>query len=681
MITKLRTFIVILIVIFSYLLVYYVQNSKKIGTMQEDNNLIPKKIFFDNLELNKQSPRLSPSGDKISYIAPHNGVLNIWVGNSNNLGQNKVITNDTKRGIRQHFWAYTNEDIFYLKDEDGDENARVYVLNLLSGKETLLTPAKSILATVVKISPNSPNEILVGLNDRNPAYHDLYKINITTGDKELVYKNDQYSGFICDDEFNIVFASKVLSNGGIEYFYNSNGTFISYIKIDYENAMTTSIVAINRANTHFYMTDSRVGNVSLLRKIKLEDIITLGSKALGDIIFSNNEEITDLLFSQKSKDVIAVETTYFKSKWHILEPKLNLYFKKINEIITGEFSVASSSQDDKYWIIAESSDTKPLSYYLYNLDKNQLEYLFCTSQELAAYSKYFVPMNYFDILSRDGLKIPSYYSLPIDVTLNSENKPSKSVPFILLVHGGPQVRDGWGFNKLVQFFTNRGYGVLQMNYRGSSGFGKDLMNKGVGEWGAKAHDDLIDGVNWLIDNKFADKDKIAIVGGSYGGYAALAGVTFTPNVFACAVDIVGPSNLVTLINSIPEYWKPYLASIIHRIGGDPKTPEGLSFLKSRSPLFFVDKITKPLLILHGENDPRVKLAESNQIVDLMVEKNIPVTYAVFPNEGHGFARPENNLACYSVIEGFLSKFLGGKKEAITDELKNSSIIIKQDATK
>jgi dipeptidyl aminopeptidase/acylaminoacyl peptidase len=351
-------------------------------------------------------------------------------------------------------------------------------------------------------------------------------------------------------------------------------------------------------------------------------------------------------------------------------------FAYLESLDDGVIDVTSTDLENKTWIVVYLSDTKPVKYYLYNRDTRQARFLFTNRSDLAKCE--LAPMHPVLIKSRDGLDMVSYLTLPNDaVAHKSSTRPIKPLPLILNVHGGPTARDSWGLNAEHQWFSNRGYAVLSVNYRSSIGFGKEFINKGRGEWGGCMHDDLIDAVNWAVDNKIAARDKVAIYGGSYGGYAALVGLTFTPDVFACAVDIVGPSNLITLLKSIPPYWQPYYVELIRRTGGDPDTEEGRKFLESRSPLTFADRIKKPLLIAQGANDPRVKQAEADQIVAAMEANGIPFTYALYPDEGHGFARPENRISFYAVVEEFLQKHLGGKAEPIGNAFEGASVQIKE----
>jgi len=359
----------------------------------------------------------------------------------------------------------------------------------------------------------------------------------------------------------------------------------------------------------------------------------------------------------------AVATTYLRKSWQVLDPAVEGDLEAIARLDDGDVEVIDRSGDDRVWILAFLDDDGPVKYWHWDRDTQEGRYLFSNRSDLDGYA--LVEMKPVEITARDGLVLPSYLSVPPDTA-------GEKLPMVLLVHGGPWGRDNWGYNSLHQWLTNRGYAVLSVNFRGSTGLGKALTNAGDLEWGGKMHDDLIDAVEWAVAEGIATADRVAIMGGSYGGYATLAGLTFTPEAFACGVDIVGPSNLVTLTGSIPPYWAPMIELFASRIG-DWRTEEGRAFLTQRSPLTHADKIVRPLLIGQGANDPRVKQAEADQIVAAMQAKGIPVTYVLFPDEGHGFARPANSLAFNAVTEAFLAECLGGRVESVGDDFEGSSI--------
>ena len=655
------------------------------NTCSKHDQLIPRQEFFGgNIERKWMSPLalISPDGTKVSYIAPYKGVLNIWVAQVNDLGNRKPLTKDKAKGIISHHWTHTNNDIIYEQDNDGDENSRLYVVNLSSQKtKLLLNIDKSVQARLEKFSAKFPDEVLVGLNERDPRNHDLYRVNIHTGKKKLVYQNNGFLRILCDSNLAPQFALKPLQDGEAQILYYSNGNFLPYKKISYPDysrnhyAYSKHDFIADASEEYVYLLDSQKSNFQRLYRTSLKDMQLHGEKAPAKLIFKDPKaDIKEVVFSNKSGNVLAVASEYFKQKWHIVDQKSAKNFKYLTSKLGENISVASQSIDDNHWIVAADSDVKPATYYYYNTQTNDLKQVLSVCPELEKYENVFGKTHAVEIAVRDGLKIPSYVTMP--KKFYKGGKSTKPIPFVVLVHGGPKMKDHWEFNNDVQFLVNRGYGVLQMNYTISSGIGKKLFN--AGEYGGRSLEDIVDGAKWLVKNKFTTKDKTAIMGGSYGGYATLAALTFHPDIFACGIDIVGRSNLEDYIKNIPTYWYNYVSSSAMMLKADPRTEEGKKYLRSKSPLFFADQIKVPLLILHGKNDPRIKQKESDLIVAEMNKKGVPVGYGIFSNEGHGFVRPENRIASRALIEAFLAKYLGGKYQPIGDEIKKSSLIIKQD---
>jgi dipeptidyl aminopeptidase/acylaminoacyl peptidase len=381
-------------------------------------------------------------------------------------------------------------------------------------------------------------------------------------------------------------------------------------------------------------------------------------------------DIEKVMIHPTEKTVQAAASTYERVHWQVLDPAIQADMDYLVGLANAELEVVDRTLDDRYWIVAYNVDIGPIRYYRYNREECSAQFLFSNLSDLEKYQ--LAKMHPVVIKTRDGLNLVSYYTLPSGSDSDNNGKPEHPLPMVLFVHGGPWGRDYWGFNPFHQWFANRGYAVLSVNFRGSTGFGKSFVNAGNHEWGAKMHEDLLDAVDWAISAGIAAPDKVAIAGGSYGGYATLAGLTFTPEKFACGVDIVGPSNIITLLETIPPYWTPMLNMLTSRVG-DYRTEEGREFLKSRSPLTYADRICRPLLIAQGANDPRVKQAESDRIVQAMQQKDIPVTYVLYPDEGHGFARPENNLSFSAISEIFLAGILKGRFEPIGDDFVGSSV--------
>lgn len=627
--------------------------------------LIPRQILFGNPD--KVKVMLSPNGEYISYIAPLDGVLNIWVAPRKDIESAKPITTDKKRGIRRCLWSFDNENIIYTVDNEGDENFRIYSKNINTGSEVLLTPEKSVRAEVIQLSYKFPNEIIIGTNERDNKYFDVYKYNINSGNRELLLENTKFDNIIVDEDFQIRFASLVNELGNTEYFKFNSNNWQPFIQVSLEDADNTGIMGFNKDGNILYMQDSRGRNTAALKAINL-------NTGESNIIAEDNKSDVGIFTTHPTENTIqAVATYYQKLNYTVIDSAIKAdidYLEGLSE--GGEIGISGRSLDDKYWSIEISKDDSPTKYYIYDRNNHKAEYLFSNSKALEQYT--LAKIYPIIIKSRDGLDLVSYITFPKNIKLNKNLQPENPLPMVLNVHGGPWARDGWGYSPASQWLADRGYVVLNINYRGSSGFGKDFSNAGNMQWGKKMHDDLIDGVNWAIANKMADPKGIVIMGGSYGGYAALAGITLTPEVFAGAVDIVGPSNLVTLLSNFPAYWTPIMNVMKKKIG-PWDTDEEKQALLQVSPITFVDKITKPLLIGQGANDPRVTQLESDQIVESMNKRNIPVVYALYSDEGHGFARPENRISFYALTEQFLAKILGGKAESIGNDLKDANLIL------
>lgn len=631
----------------------------------EPTPLIPRDVLFGNPQ--RAGVQLSPNGKQISFLAPVDGVLNVWVGPADNPDAAKPVTKDTNRGIRSYFWAYTSDHVVYVQDKGGDENWHVYSVNLKTKDIKDLTPMEGVQARVTEVSPDYPNEILVSINDRNPQLHDVYRVNLTTADRKLVAENTEgFVGFVTDDDLKVHFAMKMTPDGGSEVLRKTDDGWKPFTTIPGDDMLTTGPVGLDKSGDNLYMIDSRGRNTAALTMVNIE---SGSSKVLAS---DPRADVSGAEVHPTKKNIQAVQTTYERVKWQVLDESIKADFEKLSKVADGDFSINTRTLDDSKWVVAYVMDAGPVRYYIYDRASKNAKFLFTNRPELEKLT--LAQMHPVTIKSRDGLNLVSYYSLPPWTDSDKDGKPSEALPMVLFVHGGPWARDAWGFNSYHQWLANRGYAVLSVNYRGSTGFGKEFINASNKEWAGKMHDDLLDAVSWAVKEKIAKKDEIAIMGGSYGGYATLVGLTFTPDTFACGVDIVGPSNLITLLNTIPPYWAPLIDMFTTRVG-DHRTEEGRRLLAERSPLTYVDKIKKPLLIGQGANDPRVKQSESDQIVEAMKKKNIPVTYVLYPDEGHGFARPENRMSFNAVTELFLSENLGGRFEPMSDDLTNSTIQI------
>jgi dipeptidyl aminopeptidase/acylaminoacyl peptidase len=625
--------------------------------------LIPREVFFGNPD--RASVRISPDGTQMSYLAPLDGVLNVWVAPRDDWTKARAVTQDKGRGIRIYFWAYTSRHIIYLQDKNGDENWRAYSVDLTTGTSADLTPLEGVQARIQQVSRHFPEDILVGLNDRNPQLHDIYKVNILTADREKMLENEGFIGYMTDEQFRVRFAFRLTPDGGNEVLRRTDdGKWESYMQIPQEDVLTTSPADFDETGEVLYMIDSRGRDTAVLKTVSLK---TGEEKTVGE---DPRADVDGVLIHPVRKTIEAYSTTYELREWTLVDEALSPDFAYLKSALRGEWEITSRSDDDEFWTVADIRDDSPVRYYLYDRRKKEARFLFTNRSDLE--TKVLAKMRHTVISSRDGLNLIVYYTLPSWTDGNGDGHPEEPPPAVLWVHGGPWSRDTWGYDPVHQWLANRGYAVISVNFRGSTGFGKKFLNAANREWGGKMHDDLIDTVKWAIGEGIADPDKVAISGASYGGYATLVGMTFTPDVFACGADIVGPSNLITFMNAIPPYWKPLMDLFTTRVG-DHRTEEGRKFLTERSPLTYVDRIKKPLLIGQGANDPRVKQQESEQIVKAMREKAMPVTYALYPDEGHGFARPENSLSFFALMDVFLADCLGGRSEPIGDDLKGSSI--------
>jgi dipeptidyl aminopeptidase/acylaminoacyl peptidase len=606
--------------------------------------LIPRKVLLGNPV--KTSPQISPDGTRMAYLAPVNDVLNVWVGT---IGSEDYapVTKDTDRGIRFYFWAKDNKHIVYIQDVGGNENWRLYATNLETQETRDLTPFEDVQTQVIDLDKHFPNELIIGMNKDNPKVHDVYHLDLTSGELTQVARNPgNVAGWVTDTNFKVRAALAMTPEGGRAVLLRDDEqsdwrTILTWNPDDAENSFPVSFTQDGQS---MYLVDARNSNTGRLVKM---DLATGETSVIAE---DAQYDVSNVLVNPDNYTIQAVAFNRDRVEWIVLDESIKLDFDTIREISRGNFAVTSRDNADRTWIISFSRDDGPVAFYAYDRQTRKVTFLFDNQPDLNKYT--LATMEPISFTSRDGLTIHGYLTLPVKTE-------GKNLPLVLNVHGGPQARDNWGYNPEAQWLANRGYACLQVNYRGSTGYGKEFLSAGDREWGGKMHDDLVDAVLWAIKQGIADPQKVAIYGGSYGGYAALVGATFTPDLFCCAVDIVGPSNLITLLRSVPPYWSALLVSLYRRVG-NPDTDE--EFLNSRSPLFKVDQIKIPMLIAQGANDPRVKQAESEQIVEAMKKRGIDYEYMLFPDEGHGFAKPENRLKFYAAAEKFLAKHLGGRFE-------------------
>lgn len=633
-----RTSLISLLAVFAAIILIAGSCAKK------EVDLIPREVLFGNPE--KASPRISPNGNSMAYLAPVDNVLNVWV---KTIGEDddRPVTKDDNRGIRRYFWAADSKHIMYLQDVGGDENWRLYDVSLLDEAVRDLTPYDSVQVQIIERDKNFPNELLIGMNKENPQLHDVYHLDLTTGDLELVARNPgNIIGWTADNNFKIRCAMAATPNGGFDLLYREHeeGSWDVLLTWGREDALTSGPMRFTKDNRAIYLQDSRKANAGRLVKLDIE------TGAVSVIAEDPTYDVSNVLFNPDTHEVEAVVFTRDRDEWQIIDESVRADIEAVAALDHGDYFIYDRDDADDTWLAGFTKDDGPVSYYAFDRETKKGTFLFDHKPDLNDYD--LAPMEPISFQSRDGKTIHGYITFP-------PKKGRANLPMVVNVHGGPWYRDTWGYNPEAQWLANRGYVCLQINFRGSTGYGKNFLNAADKEWGGKMHDDIVDGVEWAVDQGYADPEMVAIYGGSYGGYASLVGATFTPDVFCCAVDIVGPSNLISFINSIPPYWSSYLALLHQRIG-NPETEA--EFLKSRSPLFKADQIKIPMLIAQGANDPRVNQAESEQIVEALKENGVEYKYMLFPDEGHGFAKPDNRLKFYAAAEEFLAKHLGGRYE-------------------
>jgi dipeptidyl aminopeptidase/acylaminoacyl peptidase len=634
--------------------------------------LIDRDIFFGDPEIS--TARISPDGKYISFIKPFNGVRNIWVKEFDQAFEDaRPITADTTRPIQSYFWSVNSEYILYVQDKGGDENFNIYAVDPKEKGDPVpaarnLTDFENVRAVIYAVPNSTPDEIVVGLNDRNPQLHDVYKLKLSDGSLNLLWKNEQnVTGWLLDLDANLRLGTRMTEDGGTEILKVDGDDLISiYSVTNYESAGPLRFTPDGKS---FYMITNKGDDVDKLQLMKyhLEDdkIEFIEKDPMNQVDFGGAH------FSDVTNELIYTSYTGDKTRKSFKDKEFENEFNKLkSKLPEGEVSITSQTEDEKIWLVSVSRDVDPGSVYVYDSNTGEVELLYKSRPELP--SEHLANMKPVRYEARDGLEIPAYLTLP-------KGLDDKNLPTVLFIHGGPWARDYWGYDGIAQFLANRGYAVLQINFRGSTGFGKEFLNAGNKEWGRGAmQHDLTDAANWLIEEGIADPEKIAIAGGSYGGYATLAGLAFTPEIYAAGFDIVGPSNIITLLNSIPPYWEPIKKMFDLRVG-DMDDPEELKMLQEQSPLNYAENITKPLYIVQGANDPRVKKAESDQMVVALRELGRDVEYMMAPDEGHGFAGLENRLVMIYAMEKFFAKHLDGRyQKDLSDELRKRYNEIKVD---
>jgi dipeptidyl aminopeptidase/acylaminoacyl peptidase len=635
-------------------------------TNQTTTPILDRELFFGNPEIS--GGQLSPDGKWISFMKEYQGIMNIWVKKFDEPFEKAVTLTDSKRPLQTYFWTDDSKYILYIKDKNGDENMNIYAVNPTdkgtAGKvpeSRNLTPLKEVAAQIYTVSKKNPDLLMIGLNDRDKAWHDLYQLKISNGQLTKIYENkDRITGYDFDWDENLRVLSKTDEKGNT-VMYKKAGTALTPI---YETSVTEQayIAGWSSDNKLAYLVTNK-GDLNLSSLFTLEIENNKLTKIESDP--NNKVDFGNLSMDENTKEIIYTSYTDDKTQYYWKNKEWETNYNYLKSKFPGrEVNFQSATKNYKKFLITVSGDKYASEAYFFNTQNKELILQYVPRPELKKVEQYLAAMNSVHYKSSDGLEITAYLTLPVGVS-------NKNLPVIMLIHGGPKgPRDQWGYNSYAQFLANRGYAVLQPNFRASGGYGKKFLNAGDLQWGKLMQDDITYGVKYLIEQGIADKDKVAIMGGSYGGYATLAGLAFTPDLYACGVDIVGPSNIFTLLESIPAYWESGRA-FLYGMVGDPNTEEGKKSIRESSPLFSADKIVKPLLIIQGANDPRVKKAEADQITIALREKGKKVTYLLADDEGHGFRKPVNNMAMFAETEKFLASILGGQyqKEMPADVAK------------
>ncbi|MBN2586575.1 MAG: S9 family peptidase [Candidatus Fermentibacteraceae bacterium] len=626
-------------------------------------NLIPRTVLFGNPE--RIGPQLSPDGERIAYIAPVDSVLNLWVMDADG-SRPRQLTYDTNRGVTDYFWAKNNADILYMQDQAGEENTHVYRLNVETGEVTDLTPFEGVKAYVSDTDRDHPNTVIIDMNRNNPMFFDVYSCDLETGELTLLQENpgtldngDMVLGYMTDQDLNIRGMATINPNDGtISFFIRDSGggewmEFISFSALD-----AVEPERFSEDGTGIYYQSNLESNTT---KLLYQDLET---GEVTEIAHDTLADIGGVSFDPFTGRPRAVSFHYLRRNVEVLDPSIGEDYEFLGGFNPGDFAVVSSDLADSTWIVAYFTPQSPAVYYLYDRTTREMSFLFNAIPALDAYQ--LAEVEPLIITARDGWELPSYLTLP----KTSENGP---FPMVLFVHGGPWARDYYGYDPFAQMLADRGFAVLQVNFRASAGFGKDHLNAGNKAWGGLMQNDLTDAVRWTISEGIADPGRIVIMGGSYGGYATLAGVAFTPELYCAGVDFFGPSNLITFRETVPPYWRPMDALMDIRVGD---LEEDSLMLEERSPLNYVENITVPMLIVQGANDPRVVQAESDQMVQALRENGNEVYYLVYGNEGHGFAIEANRLEFAGRVEEFLYNHVSGVECQMYQEVPNSTVQIR-----
>ncbi len=606
--------------------------------------MIPRSVLFGNPE--RSDPTLSPDGKQLAYLAPVNGVLNVWI---RTLGQSddRPVTDDTGRGIHIFAWQYDSKHILYAQDAAGDENWRIYQTDIATRQTRDLTPFEKVQASIVAYEWHTPETLLVGSNQRDESLFDIYRLDLRTGTLEMDTENPgDVAGWHADHNLQVRVAQVMTADGStiIRVRNDANSPWRELMQWGPDETFG-GVFGFTPDNRKLWVATSLDANAARLLEVDIET----GAQTV--IAADPQFDISGIELQPKTDKLQAARFVKQRVSYEFLDPSLKGDFELLQKVQPGDIVGLSRSLDDTKWVVTYSRDDAPVRWFFYDRAAKQASLLFSARPDLENYQ--LSNMQPIEYPARDGMTIYGYLTVPAGMK-------AERLPMVLMVHGGPWHRDMWGYDPWAQWLSNRGYAVLQPNFRGSTGYGKQYINAGDREWAGAMHTDLLDAKEWAVQRGIADPDKVCIMGGSYGGYATLAGLAFSPETFCCGVDIVGPSNLNTLLATIPPYWSTMVA-LFHKRMGDTE-----EFLNLQSPLYKANQIKAPLLIGQGANDPRVKQAESDQIAAAVRANGEPVEYYVFPDEGHGFVVPENSMAFNAAVERFLAKYLGGRAEPPSD---------------
>jgi dipeptidyl aminopeptidase/acylaminoacyl peptidase len=624
------------------------------SSLAQETPILDRNLFFGNPQIS--GGQLSPDGKTISFMKAYNGIMNIWVKDFDAPFDEALPVTDSQRPLMGYAWTDDGKYILYIKDKDGDENLNVFAVDPKAAapdkipESRNLTPLKDVTAQLVHVSQKNPDLLWVGLNDRDKAWHDLYQLTISTGELKLLYKNeDRITGYEFDWDDNLRLLSRTDEKGTTTLLRKDADDLVPI----YDTLVTegASVIGWTPDNKKIYLETNK-------GELDLSSVFLMDPETLEMTLFESDPEkrvdFGSLQLDQNTRKPISTSYVDDKVRYYWKDPVWEANYNFLVDKFPGrEISFQSSTKDYSKFLVAVSGDRFASEAWFFDAQTKELIFQYTPRPELKEVEQYLAPMLPIRYPSSDGLEIPGYLTLPV-------GKQPQNLPMVVVVHGGPKgPRDTWGYDPEAQFLANRGYAVLQPNFRASGGYGKAFLNAGDGEWGKLMQDDITWGVKHLIEQGTVDKSRVAIMGGSYGGYATLAGLAFTPDLYACGVDIVGPSNIFTLLDSIPAYWEAGRA-FLYGMVGDPNTDEGKARIQEASPLFSASRIQKPLLIIQGANDPRVKQAEADQIAIALRDRGHDVSYLLAEDEGHGFAKPVNRMAMYAEVERFLADKIGGR---------------------